>query len=115
MAAIRRFQRFVLCRSLIYEDTYVWLVLFAMLEAALTWGIFTRGGMTLGLVNQTFIQAAGLRAMAVYELTLAVLLVVLCEEIGRRRLVTGRIVANMVASVWGAAVLILLMQFCMTF
>ncbi len=115
MAAVRHFQRFVFSRSLIYEDTYVWLVLFAVLEAALTWGIFTRGGMTLGLFNQTFIQTAGLRALTVYEMTLAVLFVVICEEIGRRRLVTGRMVANMVASVWGAAVLILLMQFCMTF
>ena len=35
----------------------------------------------MGLLNETLIKAAGLRAVMVYELALAVLLVVLCEEI----------------------------------
>jgi hypothetical protein len=61
------------------------------------------------------LRNAGLQGVAVYQLSLAALLVVICEEIGRRRLVTGRNVATLVASVWGAAVLLLALQFLMTF
>lgn len=75
----------------LYPDTYVWLVFLASLDIMLTWIILSPPfeGMEVNKLADWVIQTGGLKATVAYKFVLIVIVITICEIVGRRRLETG--------------------------
>jgi hypothetical protein len=75
----------------LYPNTYVWLVFLASLDIMLTWIVLSPvfGGVEVNWLANLVIRAGGLKATVLYKFGLIVLVIVICEFIGRRRRRTG--------------------------
>jgi hypothetical protein len=83
----------MLDKPVLYPRYYRWVILFASLDVILTWIILTRGGAELNIIAKQVIDSAGLPGMLAYKFFLIILVLVICEHIGRIRFHTGRGVA----------------------
>ena len=71
-------------KSVRYPDHYSWLVFVAALDAMLTYCVLRLGGREVNALANAVLQWAGWHGMVVYKFALIVLVIVLCEVIGRR-------------------------------
>ena len=76
--------------DMLYPSGYAWVVFFCAVDAMMTWIILELGGSELNGVAAAVIQWGGLWAMLAFKFGLAVIAIVCCEEVGRRRYRTGR-------------------------
>ena len=76
--------------ALLYPKAYKWFVLFSAADIVLTWFILQLGGTEVNVIADTVIATGGLRAILIYKFSLVVMVVLICEVIGRRRPRTGR-------------------------
>src|SRR5947209_19739608 len=68
-----------------YQDEYAWLVLVSALDIMLTWVILMLpGGGEANAIASYVIERYSLWGMIIYKFSLVVLVIVLCEVIGRR-------------------------------
>jgi hypothetical protein len=73
-----------------YETIYSWFIFFAAMDLMLTWVILYRGGQELNWVAESVIRAHGVHGLIPYKFALVVLIVIVCEEVGRRNVLTGQ-------------------------
>ncbi|MCC6659254.1 MAG: hypothetical protein IT437_00035 [Phycisphaerales bacterium] len=76
-------------RPLLYPRLYPWLLLAAALDVMLTWLILELGGQEMNVVARAAINAAGLPGMLLLKFCGIVLVIAVCEFVGRRNTATG--------------------------
>ncbi len=80
---------------MLYQTAYKWFVLISALDVVLTWFILLLGGSEVNVLADAVIAHAGLKGILIYKFCLVVLVVLLCEIIGRRRPRVGRNLAGL--------------------
>jgi hypothetical protein len=77
-------------RRPLYPNHYVWFVFLSVLDVLLTWLILAASGVEANPVAAAVIDRFGFRGMIVYKFALMVVVIVLCERVGRRNDRAGR-------------------------
>lgn len=79
------------CRLALYPDHYAWYILASSLDIMLTyliiWGL---GGREVNAIAQKFIDALGHWGLILLKFSTVLLVIAICEVIGRRKFVLGR-------------------------
>lgn len=83
-----------LTRPVLYPGMYPWLVLVASLDVMLTWVCLMLGGIEFNPIAARFIDAGGLVGALILKFTCVVIVVFVCEFVGRRRAGLARGLAN---------------------
>lgn len=81
-------------KPVLYPGVYPWFVLVASLDIMLTWIILQMGGREANVIAARVIEAAGLPGMTAFKFASVIVVVGICEYIGRRRAETGRRLAG---------------------
>lgn len=102
--------RQLLSRAVLYPNIYVWYVLVASLDIMLTWVILHFGGREMNVMADWIIRRAGLAGVAAFKFATVLLVVTICEIVGRVRPVTGRRVATWAIAITALPVVIALTQ-----
>jgi len=76
-------------RAVLFPDVYAWFVLFSVLDLVLTWVILHLEGAELNAVADWVIRRYDLVGVTIYKFALVLLVVLVCEIVGRRRPQTG--------------------------
>lgn len=74
----------MLSRPVLYPRVYPWLLLLAAMDVMLTWLILELGGSELNAIADRVIQAAGLPGMLALKFSTILVVVGICEVVGRR-------------------------------
>ena len=77
-------------KDVIYPHAYVALLAVSFLDVAFTWIILSLGGQEINPVMRIVLLAHGLPGMVLFKFAVVLLVVVLCEEVGRRHFIKGR-------------------------
>lgn len=85
-------QRFVQ-PALLFPFEYLMFVTVSAMDIVLTWVILQSGGSELNPIANLVIEHHGLNGMVAYKFALVVLVVVLCESVGRAQVIKGRLLA----------------------
>ena len=78
----------------LYENHYTWFVLVSALDLMLTWVVLQAGGREANALAATILTNYGLEGMVIFKFALVVLVIVLCEIVGRRNRDAGRKLAS---------------------
>ena len=97
-------------RSARYPDWYAWYVLLAALDVMLTWMVLHFGGREVNVLADWVIRRWQLPGMVVYKFATVVLVVVICEVVGRRRERLGRRLAEWAVAITAVPVVLALAQ-----
>jgi hypothetical protein len=73
-----------------YPNEYVWFVLFSSLDIMLTWAILKRDGTEVNPIAYLVIRDWDLLGAIVFKFSLTLVVIVVCEIVGRQRDRTGR-------------------------
>lgn len=73
-----------------YENNYVWLIFVSCLDIMLTWIVLWRGGREANGLAAAIIGRFDLVGIVLFKLAMVLLIIALCEWIGRRSLEAGR-------------------------
>lgn len=76
--------------ALLFPMEYLLFVLASAMDIVLTWSILEAGGRELNPIAEVVINHHGLTGMVAYKFALVVLVVILCESIGRLKVSKGR-------------------------
>lgn len=68
-----------------YPRPYAWFVVVSVLDIVFTWTVLLLGGTEVNAIADMVIAYAGGKGIVIYKFCLVVLVIVLCEVIGRRR------------------------------
>lgn len=71
--------------SMRYQRPYAWFVVLSVLDVLFTWTILLCGGREVNAIADAVIAHGGANGIILYKFCLVVLVIVLCEVIGRRR------------------------------
>jgi hypothetical protein len=96
--------------SVLFPNTYVWLVFVSCLDIMLTWVVLWRGGYEVNVLASAVIDQFGLKGVVAFKLSLVVFLVVICEAIGRRNVETAHTLAKVAIGVSAMPVLLALLM-----
>lgn len=77
-----------------YPNEYVWFLLFSSLDIMLTWAILKRGGTEVNPVADLVIREWDLLGAIGFKFSLMLMVVIVCEVIGRKRDRTARNLAQ---------------------
>lgn len=77
-------------KPMLFERFYPWLVLAACLDIMLTYVVLTRGGREVNALAAAVIDAAGHWGMIGYKLTIIIVVILICEFVGRHRQQVGQ-------------------------
>ena len=87
-------KRSVLVRRLLYPGVYIWYVILASCDISLTWIILSLGGREENALANWIFEHGGLVGAVIFKFATVVIVVVICEFVGRHRNKTGRRVAE---------------------
>lgn len=76
--------------AVLYPDQYLWFTLLSALDVMLTWYVLQMGGREANPLAEVVLQIGGLNGLIVLKFGVLVLVVLICEFIGRRRWDLGR-------------------------
>ena len=87
-------------KGMLYENTYVWFVFLSCLDILLTWCVLYRGvGIEANGLAAWVIARFGRVGMVVFKLALVVVVILICEAVGRRNHAAGHKLARIAAGV----------------
>jgi hypothetical protein len=89
----------LLGRALLYPAVYIWYVVLAAADIVCTWVVLHRGGRELNALADWIISRYDLVGVLVFKFALVVLVVLICEAVGRRNRQKGLWLAH-----WAVAV-----------
>jgi hypothetical protein len=81
-------------RRPLYPNHYVWFIFLSTLDVLLTWLILAASGVEANPIAAAVIDRFGFHGMIVYKFLLMVVVIFLCERIGRRNDRAGRLVID---------------------
>jgi hypothetical protein len=96
--------------GVLYPDVYVWYVLLASLDIMLTWVVLHLGGREVNTVADWVIDRWGAPGIVSYKFGLVMLVVGICEFVGRRNGRTGRKLAEWAVAVSSIPVILAFVQ-----
>lgn len=79
---------------MLYPRSYKWFVFISAVDVILTWFILLLGGREVNVIADAVIAGAGLQGILIYKFCLVLLVVMICEVVGRRRPGVGRNLAR---------------------
>jgi len=97
-----------------YQTAYKWFVLISALDVILTWLILLLGGSEVNILADAVIAHAGLKGILIYKFCLVILVVIVCEVVGRRRPRIGRNLARMAVVITALPVILSIVQLVAT-
>ena len=74
-----------------YQTCYVLFIFVSSMDIMLTWLILSRGGSEVNPVADIVIKAWGLPGAIGFKFALTLFVIIICEVVGRKRDLTGRI------------------------
>lgn len=95
---------------MLYPKSYKWFVLVSALDVVLTWFILLVGGSEVNVLADAVIASAGLKGILIYKFCLVLLVVVICEVVGRRRPRAGQKLALLAIAVTSVPVILSVLQ-----
>jgi hypothetical protein len=95
---------------MLYPIAYKWFVFISAADVVLTWFILLLGGSEVNILADTVIAHAGLKGILIYKFCLVILVVLLCEIIGRRRPRVGRNLARWAVAITAIPVVLSVVQ-----
>lgn len=95
---------------MLYQRAYLWFVLVSALDIVFTWTILSLGGKEVNVIADAVIAHTGFSGMMIYKFCLVLLVVVICEVVGRRRLALGRFLASWSVAITAVPVVLSLYQ-----
>lgn len=78
----------------LYENAYSWLVFLAALDIMLTWVVLWYGGNEENVLAASVLDHFGLGGMVLFKFILVIVVILLCEVIGRRSRSAGRMLVR---------------------
>ena len=81
--------------QMLYQTAYKWFVFVSVADIILTWFILLLGGKEVNVLADAVIAHAGLKGILIYKFCLVLLVVLVCEIVGRRRPWVGRNLARL--------------------
>ena len=85
--------------KMLYQKAYKWFILISAVDLVLTWFILLLGGKEVNVLADAVIAHTGLGGLITYKFCLVILVVLICEIVGRRRPQLGRKLAR-----WSVAI-----------
>ena len=79
--------------DMLYPNSYTWFVFFSALDIMLTWAILRRGGHEVNPLADRVIESWGLAGAILFKFSLTILVVIVCEVVGRQKPKTGKALA----------------------
>ena len=76
--------------QVLYPNQYTWLIFVSALDVMLTWVVLCVGGRETNVLAEAVVHRFGLPGLVGFKFALVLLVIVLCEWVGRRSLVAGR-------------------------
>ncbi len=95
---------------MLYQTAYKWFVYISAMDVILTWFILLLGGSEVNVLADAVIAHTGLKGIIIYKFCLVVLVVVICEIVGRRRLRVGRNLARAAIAITSIPVILSIVQ-----
>ena len=99
---------------MLYQRSYHWFVFVSALDVILTWFILLLGGSEVNLLADAVIASTGLKGILIYKFCLVLLVVVICEVVGRRRPWVGRNLARVAIAIAALPVVLSIAQLVKT-
>ena len=96
--------------QMLYQDEYVWLLFVSAMDLMLTWLVLGLGGVEVNPVADAVHLAWGFSGMIVFKLCLVLLVVLICETIGRRQPQRGRTLARVAVAISAVPMVVSLSQ-----
>ena len=96
--------------QMLYQTAYKWFVLISAVDIVLTWFILLLGGNEVNVLAGAVIAHAGLKGIVIYKFCLVLLVVMICEIVGRRRLWVGRNLARTAIAITALPVVLSIAQ-----
>ena len=82
-----------------YPNEHVWFVFVSSMDLMLTWLILNLGGRELNPLANWIHHSAGFNGTIGFKFAIVVLVVSICEKVGRRHLRTGRYLARFAVAI----------------
>lgn len=82
-----------------YPNEYVWFILLSSMDVMLTWVILSRGGSEVNPLAKLVIDAWALPGAIMFKFSLMLLVIVICEVVGRLNDRSARILARLAVGV----------------
>lgn len=95
---------------MLYPKSYKWFVFVSALDVVLTWLILLVGGSEVNVLADAVITSAGLKGVLIFKFCLVLLVVVICEVVGRRRPRAGQKLALLAIAVTSVPVVLSVLQ-----
>ena len=95
---------------MLYPRSYKWFVFVSALDVILTWFILLLGGREVNFLADAVIANAGLQGILIYKFCLVLLVVIICEVVGRRRPWMGRNLARAAIAITALPVVLSIAQ-----
>jgi len=97
-------------RGVLYPNVYVWYVLLASLDVMLTAVIVAAGGHEMNSLADRVLGRWGLPGLVVFKFSLVLVVVAICEVVGRRNDRKGRKLAEWAVAITAIPVVVSLVQ-----
>jgi len=78
----------------IFPNGYVWFVFVSALDIMLTWVVLHQGGREANALANKIIFHYGLPGLVTFKFALVVIVVLICEFVGRRKLESARLLLS---------------------
>src|SRR3954452_10469409 len=76
--------------QVLYPNEYAWLIFVSALDVMLTWIILYTGGYENHVLADAVVGRFGLPGLVLFKFALVLLVIIICETVGRRKPITGR-------------------------
>jgi len=96
-----------------YPNAYVWYVFLAALDIMLTWTVLHYGGWEVNTLADWVIEHWDLPGLALYKFTLVMIVIGVCEIVGRRNDPLGRRLSEWAVAITAIPVVLALLQLLM--
>jgi len=103
-------RRGFLRRVALFPNCYVWYVFFAALDVMLTTVVLHLGGSEVNLLADWVLTRYDLPGVVTFKFSLVVLVVCICETVGRRHYRVGRKLAEWAVAITAIPVILALVQ-----
>src|SRR5437016_4766895 len=94
-------------RGMLYENTYVWFIFLSCLDIFLTWCVLYRGvGIEANALAAWVIAHFGRVGMVLFKLAMVIVVILVCEAVGRRNQAAGHKLAKAAVGLTGVPLVI---------
>ena len=97
-------------RAALYPNAYTWFVLLGALDIMLTWVVLHMGGREVNVLADWIIRRWALPGMVVFKFVLVMVVVIICEIVGRHSARAGRRLAKLAVIITAIPVVLSFVQ-----